>query len=110
MIARVWSAECTDALAPAYEEHLRSKVLPAIQKLEGYAGAVLLERPLADGVEIVVTTFWQGVDAIRAFAGPELENAVVADDAAVLLTKFDLRVRHYEVVLQDDWRSPMARS
>src|SRR5262249_14357231 len=104
MIARVWSAQAAGAQAPAYIEHLRGQVLPKLQALDGYAGAWLFERPLASNVEIVVTTFWRSVEAIRAFAGDELDRAVVADEAAALLTQFDRRVRHYEVAVAEDSR------
>ena len=102
MIARVWSAQTTAAQAPAYAAHLSSHVLPALGKLDGYAGATLFERSVPDGVEVVVTTFWRSVDSIRAFAGADFEEAVVAEEAASLLTRFDRRVRHYEVVVEDD--------
>jgi heme-degrading monooxygenase HmoA len=102
MIARLWSAQTTPAHAPAYVEHLRSQVLPAVRTVDGYAGAMLLERPVADAIEVLVITFWQSVDAIRGFAGDDLEGAVVAEAAAALLTQFDRRVRHYEVAVKDE--------
>ena len=102
MMARVWSAQATYAKAPAYVEHLRRQVLPALRKVDGYAGCMLLERAGPDGVEITVSTFWESLDAIRGFAGPDLEEAVVAEEAAALLTQFDRRVRHYEVAVRDE--------
>jgi heme-degrading monooxygenase HmoA len=102
MIARVWSAQSTPAQAPAYVEHLRSQVLPTVRTVDGYVGAMLLEQVVPNAVEIIVITFWQSVDAIRGFAGADLEGAVVADEAAALLTQFDRRVRHYEVVAKDE--------
>jgi len=102
VIARFWSAQTTRAHAPAYAEHLRTEVLPTVQGVDGYAGAMLLEREVADGVEIVVVTWWRSLDAIRGFAGADLEEAVVADEAAALLTAFDPRVRHYNLVVNDD--------
>src|SRR5215510_3774855 len=99
MIARVWSAETTAAQAPAYVEHLRTHVLPALRSLDGYAGATLLERATPAAVEVIVLTFWRSLDSIRAFAGADLEGAVVAEEAAALLNRFDRRVRHYEVAL-----------
>jgi heme-degrading monooxygenase HmoA len=102
MIARVWSARATAAQAPAYVEHLRSQVLPAVRRVDGYCGALLLERAAPEGVEILVLTFWRSLDAIRGFAGADLEGAVVAEEAAALLTHFDRRVRHYEVAVQED--------
>jgi heme-degrading monooxygenase HmoA len=102
MIARVWSAKATQAQAPAYVEHLRTQVLPKVRALDGYAGALLLERPLTGEVEVVVITFWRSVEAIRGFAGSDLEAAVVAEEAAALLTQFDRRVLHYEVAVSDE--------
>src|SRR5262249_19160389 len=96
------SAQTTAAQAPAYAAHLRSHVLPAVGKVDGYAGAMLFERAVPDGVEIVVLTFWRSVDSIRAFAGADFEEAVVAEEAASLLAGFERRVRHYEVVVEDD--------
>lgn len=102
MIARVWSAQTSPARAPAYLDHLRTRVLPALKALDGYGGAMMLERAIPRAREIIVITFWQSLDSIRGFAGPDLEKAVVADEAAALLTQFDERVRHYEVALSDD--------
>jgi heme-degrading monooxygenase HmoA len=101
LIARIWSAQSTPAQAPAYADHLRSRVLPELTKLEGYSGAMLLERPDAGTVEIIVMTFWRSADSIRAFAGTDLERAVVEDEAVPLLTRFDRRVRHYEIAVTD---------
>ena len=102
MIARVWSAQSTPAQAPAYVEHLRSQVLPTVRSVDGYVGAMLLEQAIPNAVEIVVITFWRSVESIRGFAGADLAEAVVADEAAALLTQFDRRVRHYEVVVKDE--------
>jgi heme-degrading monooxygenase HmoA len=105
MIARIWSAETTPAQAPAYADHLRSQVLPAVGKVDGYAGAMLLKRAGTDGVEIIVITFWQSLDSIRGFAGTDIEEALVAEEAAAFLTQFDRRVRHFEVVVTDPAKS-----
>ena len=102
MIARLWSAKAMPFKAPAYADHLKNHVLPAVRKVDGYSGAMLLERQADGAVEIIVITRWRSLDAIRAFAGADLEEAVVADEASALLTSFDRRVRHYELVVRDD--------
>ncbi len=101
MIARVWTAHTTPAQAPAYADHFRTHVLPAVRAVDGYAGALVLERGASTEVEIVVITWWRSLDAMQGFAGADLENAVVADDAAAVLTRFDRRVRHYRLVIED---------
>jgi heme-degrading monooxygenase HmoA len=103
MIARVWSAQTTTAQAPDYAEHLRDRVLPALRAVNAYRGARLLRRATPEGVEFIVITFWQSLAATRGFAGADLEGgAIVAEEAAALLTRFDSRARHYEVELSDD--------
>ncbi len=101
MIARVWTARTTPAQASGYAEHLRAHVLPALRQVSGYAGMKFLQRTLPGAVEVVVVTFWQSMEAVRRFAGDDPERAVVVEEAAALLTDFDRRVRHYEVVAQD---------
>lgn len=101
MIARVWTACTTPARAPAYAEHLRTRVLPQLRTVAGYAGAWLLRRETDGETELIVVTRWRSKEAIRAFAGEDLEAAVVEDAAAALLSRFDARVRHYEIVADD---------
>jgi heme-degrading monooxygenase HmoA len=101
VIARLWSARSTAAQAPAYVEHLNRHVLPATRAVDGYAGALLLERESGDEVELIVMTIWESLDAIEGFAGTDIERAVVADEAAVVLTAFDDRVRHFRIVARD---------
>lgn len=101
VIARVWTARTTPAQAPAYAAHLRTRVLPQLRALSGYAGASLLRRDADGETELIVVTRWQSLDAVRAFAGDDLDAAVVEDEAAAVLTWYDTRVRHYEIVTED---------
>jgi len=106
MIARLWSAQTTLAQAPAYAEHLQTKVLPILRKLHGYVTAMLLKREVAENAEIIVITWWHSLDAVRQFTGEDFEAAIVADEAAALLTAFDVRVRHYDLALGDAASAP----
>ncbi len=101
MIARVWKARMTLDDAPKYAEHLRTVVVPSLQRLDGYRGLKLLQRQDGDEGEAVVVTWWATIDAIRGFAGADIGSVVVTDEAAGLLTSFDNRVLHFDVVLDD---------
>jgi len=100
-ILRRWSAHTTEAQLPKYLGHFSKNVLPELRRVPGYLGAIVSLRHLESDIEIVVETTWRSLDAIRTFAGPDLEAAVVADEAAALLTNFDRRVRHSEIVVID---------
>jgi len=53
-----------------------------------------------DQVELVVSSRWQSMQAIQAFAGASPEKAVVEPAARAVLTRFDDFVTHYDVVLE----------
>ena len=102
MIVRLWSARTTNAQSRAYLQHFSSEVLPALRKFAGYVSSSVLTRPTENALEILVVTVWQSNSAIDAFAGPDRDAAVVAPEAAALLTDYDRRVRHFEVATTDN--------
>jgi heme-degrading monooxygenase HmoA len=98
MIARVWRGVARDAAdADAYLRHLRAGVLPALAAIEGYRDVRVLRRAARGRVEFLVLTFWDSMEAIRRFAGEDLERAVVEPEARAVLAEYDAFVRHYEV-------------
>ncbi len=99
MIARVWSADASVANGPRYVEHLEQSVLPELAVIPGHRSARLLQRTVGDRVEFMVVTLWESMDAIRQFAGDEMETAVVEPAAQAVLGDFDKHVTHYEIVL-----------
>src|SRR6266481_5027699 len=96
---RRWSARTTKAQLPKYLEHFSKNVLPELRRVPGYLEAMVSVGRLDGEIEIVVETTWRSLESIRNFTGPDLEAAVVADEAAALLTNFDLRVRHFEIAI-----------
>jgi len=99
MIARVWTARAIPENLEAYKRHLAKSVFPELRSIAGFVRAELLTRLVQGEVEIIVTTVWIGFEPIDAFAHPDREAAVVAPEAAALLTGYDRRVRHYELSL-----------
>jgi len=99
MIARVWRGVAVPERANTYIEHLQRTVLPELYQIDGFRGAYVLRRELNKGVEFTVQTFWESMDAIRKFAGENVEAAVVAPAARPLFREFDSTVAHYQIVL-----------
>ena len=102
MISRVWHGWTTRENAAAYEELLRSEILPGIasRSIPGLRGAHLLRRDVPEGVEFVTILWFDTLEAVREFAGEDYEAAVVPEKARRLLSRFDARSQHYETVLQ----------
>jgi len=98
MIAREWRAWATPDNAPSYERHFREAVLPHLRAIPGCVGAHLLKREAGGEVELVAVTYYVSLEAVRAFAGDDLERAVVEPAARAVLARFDERCRHFEIV------------
>jgi len=102
MVERVWSARTANLeSAMAYAAYFRRVVLPELAAVRGHRGARLLQRDLGGGVEVVVFTRWDSLDAIRAFAGDDITRAVVHDEAAALFSDYDRTVRHFDIVIEE---------
>jgi heme-degrading monooxygenase HmoA len=98
VISRHWSGVAKSASAQAYVEHLQTETFPAIRELPGFVSASILRRVVSNGVDFLVVTQWASLDAIRAFAGAEVETAVVPQKVQDMMVAYDRTVRHYEVL------------
>ena len=84
----------------AYEKLLRTEIFSGIAKrsIQVYRGIHLLRRDVDDGVEFVTIMWFDSLDAVRAFAGEDYEAVVVPPQARQLLSRFDARSAHYQVI------------
>ena len=101
MIARVWHGWTTRGNAAAYEDLLRSEILPGIARrgIRGLTGEHLLRREDGEEIEFVTILWFDSMEAVREFAGEDYETAVVPEKARRLLARFDARSQHYETVI-----------
>jgi heme-degrading monooxygenase HmoA len=98
MIGRVWRGQTAVANAEAYRKFVTTKIFPSLEKIPGHRGAYLLRRDNAGQVEFLVMTLWNSMQAVREFAGDNVDEAVVEPEARAILSDFDDFVRHYEIV------------
>jgi len=104
MIARIWHGYTTAENANRYEAVKKREMLPGISTVRGYVGSYLLRRSKGGEVEFVVIMLWASLDAIRNFVGADYEAAVVPPDCEALLSRYDERSAHYEIVIQTSAR------
>lgn len=109
MIARTWSGRTTLARQQAYIEHFTRHVLPALQELDGFVEASLLRQERGNEVGIFVITTWTSKDAIRAFAGADIERAVVEPEAIAALTSFEATVQHWDILTSATGAAGMSK-
>jgi heme-degrading monooxygenase HmoA len=98
-LVRSWSARATPAGAEQYLTHFRDAVLPALRRLAGHQGALVLRRPVSGEVEITVLTLWASLASVHEFADFDATLVVVEPEAQAILTAFDARATHFELAL-----------
>jgi heme-degrading monooxygenase HmoA len=97
MIARHWRGWTKVGNAEAYETLLKQTVLPGLKAIEGYRGAYVLRNDGPDEGEFVVVNFFDSLDAVKRFAGPDYAVAVFEPEARKLLSRVEPTATHYEV-------------
>jgi heme-degrading monooxygenase HmoA len=98
VISRQWRGLAQPNQAQNYVKHLRTVTFPALRELPGFVSASILSRRVGDGIEFLVVTQWDSLDAITRFAGADPDAAVVPAEVAAMMIEYDRRVRHFEVV------------
>jgi heme-degrading monooxygenase HmoA len=100
VIVRIWRGRTSGGKADAYQNHVTANVFPKLEAIAGYMRGRVLRRLEANGVEFLVVTEWESWDAIRAFAGPDPERAVIEPEARALLDHADAYVQHFEMAYE----------
>ena len=98
MIARVWHGLTKPEHADTYESHLKPELLPGLSQTKGFRGSYLLRRAVGDEIEFITIILWESLDDVRAIQAQDYEKAVIPEDRLPLLTRYDGRASHYEVV------------
>lgn len=98
MITRNWTGVIKPERADDYLAHLQNDTLKKLSAIKGFVNASIHKRVVTDGVEFLVVTFWDNMDAIRQFAGEAADIAVVPKVAQEMMVRYDPVVRHYEEV------------
>jgi heme-degrading monooxygenase HmoA len=101
MIARSWRGTTRAQDAEAYVKYLHRTGFAEYRKTPGNRGVLGLRRIVKDKAEFLLISLWDSVDAIRKFAGDDIEKAVFYPEDERFLVERDKHVSHYEVVFDD---------
>jgi heme-degrading monooxygenase HmoA len=101
VVARLWRGQAeAGAKADAYFEHVTLAVFPSLANIPGHRGAYLLRRAIDGRVEFLALTLWDSLDAIRGFAGRDIDRAHIEPEGRAVLVEFDEFARNFEIVHQ----------
>ena len=98
MIARIWRGMTPAHQADDYLAYLEATGLKDYRATPGNRGVQVLRRIVGDEAEFILTSFWDSLDATRAFAGDDYERAVYYPADKDFLLSFAPNVEHFAVV------------
>lgn len=99
-ICRQWRGWTTVEDAAAYEALVRGSVIPGIEtrQIPGFRHIDLMRRDLESEVEFQTLMWFDDLAAVRAFVGDDHEVSHVPEAARAVLSRFDERATHFEVI------------
>ena len=98
MIARTWHGAVRAEDAARYHAYLFETGVPGCLGTPGNLGVRVLRRIEGREAHFLFISFWESEDAIRAFAGNDIQRAhYYAEDRKYLL-ELEPHVTHYEVL------------
>ena len=110
MIARTWHGVTDASKANEYLDYLKQTGVPEYQETKGNRGVYVLRRLDRDRAHFLLLTLWESEDAIKRFAGPEIEKAKYYPEDEKYLLELEPTVTHYEVLVKPqqgaaDWNN-----
>ena len=99
MIARVWHGMVLEEQADAYHAYLLRTGVPDLQATPGNRGVYVLRQVEGPHAHFVLMSLWDSLEAIRAFAGDDVERARYYPEDASYLLELEPAVTHYEVLV-----------
>ncbi|MGH7530761.1 MAG: antibiotic biosynthesis monooxygenase family protein [Gemmatimonadales bacterium] len=101
MIARLWHGVTRVEHYDAYWAFLHARAIPDYRATPGNVGVRLFRRRDGARAHFLTLSYWTSLEAIRAFAGAEIERAKYYPEDATYLLEFEPTVQHYEVTESD---------
>jgi hypothetical protein len=102
MIARIWHGRVPADRADAYYEYLLRTGVADYRAAPGNRGVSVFCRRDGPVVHFLLTSFWDSLASLHAFAGPDIDRPrYYAEDGDYLLD-FEPTVTHYDVLSSPD--------
>jgi hypothetical protein len=100
VIARLWTGTVQRADAAEYADYIRATGFTAYGQTAGNRGAWLLRRDEGGRTDFLALSLWDSPDAVRAFAGDDVEAAVLYPEDERYLVAGSSAIRHHDAVDQ----------
>jgi len=100
VVARMWHGRTLTSKADEYYAYLKQAGIDKIEAIEGNRGAQVLRRTDGNTTEFTVISYWESRDAIKKFAGDDIEKTHFLPKDPQYLLELEPKVKHFEVLYE----------
>jgi heme-degrading monooxygenase HmoA len=97
-VARMWHGRTKTSIADEYYSYLKQEGIDKIEKIPGNLGAQILRRTDGATTEFTVISYWETREAIKAFAGEDIEKTHFLPKDPQYLLELEPKVKHFDVL------------
>ncbi|MGH3088981.1 MAG: antibiotic biosynthesis monooxygenase [Rubrobacteraceae bacterium] len=100
MIARIWHGATATAKADEYFDYINRTGVADYRATERNWGVYVLRRIEGGEAHFLTVSFWDSMEKVEHFAGPDPEKARYYPEDEEFLIDFEPTVKHYEIVAE----------
>ncbi|MBD2209886.1 antibiotic biosynthesis monooxygenase [Nostoc linckia FACHB-104] len=101
VVARIWHGTTPTSKADEYYTYLVEAGIKKIESIPGNLGTQVLRRTNGNNTEFTVISYWESRDAIRKFAGNDIEKVRPLPRDNEYLINPETTVKHFDVMIDD---------
>ena len=97
-VARIWNGRTLTSKADEYYAYLKQAGIDRIEGIKGNLGAQVLRRADGNTTEFTVISYWESREAIKKFAGDDIEKTHFLPKDPQYLLELEPKVKHFDVL------------
>jgi heme-degrading monooxygenase HmoA len=98
VVARIWHGRVLTSKADEYYAYLKEAGIDKIEAIEGNLGAQVLRRTNGKTTEFTVISYWESREAIKKFAGEDIEKTHFLPKDPQYLLELEPKVKHFDLL------------
>jgi heme-degrading monooxygenase HmoA len=98
VVARMWHGRTLTSRADEYYGYLKQEGIDKIEMIPGNLGAQILRRTDGKATEFTVISYWESREAIKKFAGDDIEKTHFLPKDPQYLLELEPKVKHFDVL------------
>ena len=102
MIVRTWHGRTAIEDAAEYEAFMRERAAPDYGSTQGLRRAVFTRRDEGEEAHFLLVTFWDSIEAVKAFAGDDPAKAKYYPEDDCYLLEKESQSLNYQVFFDSD--------